>query len=136
MFEPFGQPPHEEDVRACLRKLLTKHHQRLQEAKKNKAPKPTLPRQWMIAPSLPPRIVTTFALRRVRGWPRGISLGPDGYGLGWVSLRDLPRTRQTLLLRLMGGVGPVFQKAMEDVENLPLEAWEKRKGKRNACCEV
>jgi hypothetical protein len=58
--------------------------------------------------------------------PDGIHLGLDGYGLGWVSLRDLPRTRQTLLLRLMSGAGPVFQHALEDLKNLPGDAWEKK----------
>jgi hypothetical protein len=124
-FEPFGRSPEDEQVRACLRKLFTKHHQRIREAIKKKAPTPPLPRQWTIAPSLPPRTAATFALRRPKGWPKGISFGPDGYGLGWVSLRDLPRTRQTLLLRLMGGSGPVFRNALEDLENLPGDAWER-----------
>jgi hypothetical protein len=125
IFEPFGQLPGEEEVHECLRKLFTKQHQRIREAKKNKAPKPPLPRLWTIAPSLPSHIVETFALRQAMEWPQGIFFGPDGYGLAWVSLRDLPRTRQTLLLRLMGGMGPVFRTAVEDLENLPQQAWEK-----------
>jgi hypothetical protein len=129
LFEPFGQSPDDDELRECQRKLFTKHHIRVREARKNKGAKPVLPRQWAIVPSLPPRIAKTFALRRSRGWPRGIFLGPDGCGLGWVSLRDLPRTRQTLLLRLMGGMGPVFRNAIEDLENLPQDAWEKEQAK-------
>jgi hypothetical protein len=125
IFEPFGQSPDELELHECLRKLFTKQHQRIREAKKNKSPRPLLPRLWTIAPSLPPPLVTPFALARVEGWPQGILFGPEGYGLAWVSLRDLPRTRQTLLLRLMGGMGPAFRQAVEDLENLPQEAWEK-----------
>jgi hypothetical protein len=124
MFEPFGQPPDEEEVRECQRKLFTKQHLRVREAKKKQAARPVLPRQWIIAPSLPPRFTGTFGLQPVNGFPQGIHVGLDGYGLGWVSLRDLPRTRQTLLLRLMSGAGPVFRSALEDLKNLPGDAWE------------
>lgn len=40
-----------------------------------------------------------------------------------VVLRDLPATRETLALRLLG-TGPTFRQAVKDLRALPAESWE------------
>jgi hypothetical protein len=45
--------------------------------------------------------------------------------VGFLVLRDLPRTRETLLLRLMGA-GVTLRDAQFDLARLPADAWERR----------
>lgn len=59
------------------------------------------------------------------GWPIGFweSRAIDAFRL--VAIRDLPRTRETLLFRLMGA-GRTWVEAYEDLARLPKQAWERQ----------
>lgn len=52
-------------------------------------------------------------------------LEPVGIQLGWVALSALPKIRETLLLRLILMRGPVYEQALEELDRLPDDAWEK-----------
>ena len=60
----------------------------------------------------------------MRGWPTGFWQLRKPHALGLVVVRDLPRTRDTLMLRLMGA-GPVLREAIAELQRLPDEAWER-----------
>jgi hypothetical protein len=59
------------------------------------------------------------------GWPVGFYEGQAAEALGVVVLRELPRERDTLLLRLMGA-GAVLQEALAELGRLPADAWERQ----------
>ncbi len=63
------------------------------------------------------------ALRRMQKWPAGFYEGPALYNQRLVVLSELPRRRDTLLLRLMGA-GKTLEKAIEELKLLPAESWE------------
>lgn len=125
IFEPFSNIPRMDDVRECLRKLLGKHHHRSMDMKKKGHKSADMPWLWIIAPSLPPGIQQAFVFRASSHWPAGIWLSPKGIQLGWVSLSELPRTRDTLMLRLILVRGRVYEQAREELDGLPDDAWEK-----------
>lgn len=126
LFESFSNMPNENEVRACLRKVFTKQHRRLAEAEKSSLPEPILPKLWIIAPSLRPAHAEAFGLDTKEPWPAGILAAPNGYALGWISLRDLPCSRDTLLLRLLAAAGPIFNAAVKELTLLPKGAIEKQ----------
>lgn len=130
MFEPYTDAPDEEEVKACLRKVFTKHHRRVLEAKKAGDVKITATKCWIIAPSVSASMIRACGLSRNGSWPEGIYEMPSIVGLGWISLRHLPRTADTLSLRLLAGRGRIFEEAMEDIDKLPEGAWEKNLSKQ------
>lgn len=125
IFEPFCDAPDEEEVRGCLRKVLTKHHRRLLEARRAGQSRPLIPRCWIIAPTISAPMIKVCGFQRRKPWPSGIYLMPSIVGVGWVSLRHLAKNKETLSLRLLAGRGPIFEAAMDDIERLPEGAWEK-----------
>jgi len=58
------------------------------------------------------------------GFPHAFLEGREEEQVGLVVLRELPRTRETLLLRLMGA-GEVLQEAAAELGRLPEDAWER-----------
>jgi hypothetical protein len=63
-------------------------------------------------------------MKRVKGWPRGFWAGPRLLAMGVVVLSELPRRRDTLLLRLLGR-GRVLREAIDDLKALPADAKER-----------
>jgi len=125
LFEPFRCTPRLETVRSCVRKLLSLHRARALRAARGGAPRPPFPRLWVLSPGRPYRVIRRFHLRPMRGWPRGFLRSAPALGLRLVVLRDLPRTRETLLLRLLGRHRTMLQ-AVEDLLALPEGAWERQ----------
>lgn len=87
---------------------------------------PPLPMLWVISHQLARGHAKTYGLRGIKAWPRGFFMSAPGYGLGWISLKDLPVVRDTLLLRLMAVDKAVFGRAVKDLLALPEEAIERR----------
>lgn len=58
------------------------------------------------------------------GWPPGVWTRHEADVFGLVIVRDLPRDRSTLMLRLMGA-GAVQAEAIKELERLPDDAWER-----------
>jgi hypothetical protein len=58
-------------------------------------------------------------------FPAGFYEAPEALSVGVVVLRELPRERSTLLLRLMGA-GAVLKEALEELSQLPEGAWERQ----------
>jgi hypothetical protein len=126
MFEPFSTTPTLLDVRACVRKQYTLDHvytrqgaQRLDQAVLS------FPRLWVLSAGRPEIVIAQYELRPMRGWPAGFWHGRPADPLYVVTLRTLPRQRDTLPLRLMGR-GPTFRDAVDDLAALPDDAWERQ----------
>jgi hypothetical protein len=121
MFEPFHDPPGLDEMRACLRKQLTLDHARALEARKRGEPRPPFPRCWVLSAGRPEGVIAGYNLTPMPGWLAGLYEGDPAEATGVVVLRELPRKRSTLLLRLMGA-GAVLRAAIEDLKRLPARA--------------
>ncbi len=125
MFELFRDPPGLEEIRACLRKQLGLDHLRaLQAAASGERPRPPFPRLWVIATGRPERVLGGFGFSPMAGFPSGVYDRFEADAWGVVVLRELPRERETLILRLMGA-GAVLNEALAELDRLPIDAWER-----------
>ena len=125
LIEAFHNPPGEEDVRACIRKQHNLANVRAREAPVGH--KPAFPALWLISAGRPVNIIERYRLRPMatdEGWPEGIWQRDEIDALYLVVLRDLPRTRATLPLRLMGA-GKTLRDASDELARLPKGAWER-----------
>jgi hypothetical protein len=88
-----------------------------------RTPRPPLPMQWILSSGDPKAALAGFRFRPSRS--RGIHDGPPLTWTKIVVISALPRTRDTLLVRLMGA-GQTLQRAIADVRALPRDAPERR----------
>ncbi len=118
-------------MRECLRKQLSWYHElelraaeekrraRLEGAKSPaEAPFPAL---VVISRGRPETVLEEYGCRQRR---QGVYQAVRGLTLWVVVLTELPRTQDTLLLRLLGS-GRVLHEALVDLAELPNDAWEK-----------
>ncbi|WP_437548758.1 hypothetical protein WME97_01085 [Sorangium sp. So ce367] len=134
LFEPFNGTPSLRQVRHCLRKQLTWHHElerRVRSAARSVAPDEdtdTPPQPAVAFPALvvigPGRPETVLDAYRCEPVQAGVYQAVPGLAMRVVVLAELPRTRATLLLRLLGS-GRRFREAVADLAALPRDAWEK-----------
>ncbi|WP_437715127.1 hypothetical protein WMF45_01110 [Sorangium sp. So ce448] len=134
LFEPFHGTPSLRQVRQCLRKQLTWHHElerRARSAARSVAPDEdtdTPPQPAVAFPALvvigPGRPETVLDAYRCEPEQAGVYQAVPGLAMRVVVLAELPRTRATLLLRLLGS-GRRFREAVADLAALPRDAWEK-----------
>jgi hypothetical protein len=69
-------------------------------------------------------VIEGFTLAPMAHWPAGFLEAAPALGLYVVVLRDLPRERDTLLLRLLCA-GAVMNEALRELARLPRTAWER-----------
>jgi len=117
LFEPFHRTPDLSDLKGCLRKQLAFEHAAEMRASRA-TPQSPGPMLWVLSAGRPVAVLRAFAFRRAGGFPRGVYRAPPGLRLGIVVIRELPSTRETLLLRLMGA-GNVLNRAIAEVLALP-----------------
>ncbi|WP_437590229.1 hypothetical protein [Sorangium sp. So ce1000] len=134
LFEPFQGTPGLRQVRQCLRKQLTWHHElerRARSATRSVAPdedadtppQPAVafPALVVISPGRPETVLDAYRCEPVQA---GVYHAVPGLVMRVVVLAELPRTRATLLLRLLGS-GRRFREAVADLAALRRDAWEK-----------
>lgn len=112
LFELFTDPPTREALLACLRKLLQwRHALRKKDAQAE-------PLCWVLCASRPTLALNALGLASAREWPAGV------YTCGWpiavVVLDELPRTRDTVLLRLLGR-DRTRDAALDELSTVPLD---------------
>ncbi len=128
LLEPFRNPPTPTEIRSCLLKLFELHgefqrqarrdEQRLQEA--------DLPRLWILSPTASGPLLDGFrAIVDEENWMRGIYFLADYLRAAVVVIHQLPRTPETLWLRILGK-GTVQKQAISELaslrDNHPLRA--------------
>jgi hypothetical protein len=124
LLEPFHATPGADAVLDCLNKQLTLRRNLVREARKNRRA-PDIPRLWLISVGRPAKVLGGLRFQSLRGWPAGIWQGPPLLHTYVVVLRDLPETRDTLSLRLLGA-GRSFWHAVKELHALPKDTWESR----------
>jgi hypothetical protein len=136
LFEPFHGTPSLRQVRPCLRKQLTWHHELERRARSQRgagstapaaeveASSPltvTFPALVVISPGRPELVLAAYGCQPERP---GVYHAVPGLVMRIVVLAELPRTQETLLLRLLGS-GRLLREALADLDALPEGAWEK-----------
>ncbi|AUX42502.1 uncharacterized protein SOCE26_039350 [Sorangium cellulosum] len=134
LFEPFHRTPSLRLVRQCLRKQLTWHHELERRARAAAGstgldedaaapPQPAVdfPALVIIGPGRPETVLDAYRCEPVQP---GVYHAVPGLVMRVVVLAELPRTRATLVLRLLGS-GRLLREALADLAALPDDAWEK-----------
>jgi hypothetical protein len=132
LFEPFRNTPNLVRVRRCLRKQLTWHGELERRARTTSGvvydeddddPSP-VPFPWLVvmSPGRPETALDVYGCQAVR---KGVYEAVAGLHTRVVVLAELPRTRETLLLRLLGA-GRLLREALADLGATPADAWERR----------
>ncbi|AUX36965.1 MULTISPECIES: hypothetical protein [Sorangium] len=134
LFEPFHRTPSLRQIRQCLRKQLTWHHELERRARSaagsaapdedvDASPQPAVdfPALVVIGPGRPETVLDAYRCEPVQP---GVYHAVPGLAMRVVVLAELPRTRATLLLRLLGS-GRLLREALADLAALPDDAWEK-----------
>ncbi|XXT21134.1 hypothetical protein WME94_06130 [Sorangium sp. So ce429] len=134
LFEPFRSTPSLRQVRRCLRKQLTWHHELERRARSAAGavvpdedadaplqPAVDFPALVVISPGRPETVLDAYRCEPVQA---GVYHAVPGLVMRVVVLAELPRTRATLLLRLLGS-GRILREALADLAALPDDAWEK-----------
>ncbi len=125
LWEFFHRTPTLELVFGCVRELLAWHATRCASARAEGCAPPKLaPPIWLVSSGLPRKARRILRMTRMKGWPKGFYAGPPGDLVRLVVVRELQRTRATVLLRLMGA-GPTLLRAIADIVALPLDAPER-----------
>ena len=120
LLEPFHATPDEGETAACVRKILDFRH-----VLSLRDPPVPLPVMWILSAGRPSLAIEGFGFQPGESWPSGVYRAARLLFVGLVVVSELPRTRETLLLRLFGA-GRVFREAVVELAALP-------PGARRAC---
>jgi hypothetical protein len=124
-FEPFRNPASADEIRSCMAKLFDLHTELNRQAKREEQPKideSSLTRLWILTPTLAATTLESFgAITDVERWRDGVYLMPPGCKTGIIVIHQLPKTPDTLWLRILGK-GKVQQKAIEEINRLDLNS--------------
>ena len=108
LIEPFRNPVDESSIQSCLLKAL------MVRAKQERQGSQSVPYLWILTPTASERILSLFGAVG----EQGMYHLPAGLNAAIVVIHQLPRTRDTLWIRLLGREG--FQKrAIDEVIGLP-----------------
>ena len=122
MVELWSQSPDVTDFHACMRKRYQWHHT-LERRAETSLPLPTL---WLVSAGRPEGLMRDFGLAPGQGAPEGLYVtAAPGLRVRLVVIAELPRARETLLLRLLGSAR-VRRVALRDLAGLPADAWERQ----------
>jgi hypothetical protein len=144
LFEPFRNTPSLPLIRRALCKQLTWHHElerralvaaraaaraagraapNIRAVEPGAGAPEIVPFPWLVVISQgrPNTVIEVYGCKRVSP---GVYEAAPGLQMRVIVLAELPRTRETLLLRLLGA-GPILAAALDDFGALPEDAWEK-----------
>ena len=124
LYEPFRRGPTTGEYRDCQLKRFALDQHRRKSAVERKRPCPPLPWLWFLCARMPPRWLRREVPRRMKDWPVGFYSSPSRSGPRLVVIPELPRTRETFLLRMMGA-GATLRDALTDFRALPDDAPER-----------
>jgi hypothetical protein len=138
IFETYRNTPSLRLGRQCLRKQLTWHHELERRASSGRAARSAtaaapaqedpdvqvtvpFPELVIVSPGRPETLLSAYGFQEVRP---GLHRAVPGLATWVVVLAEVPRTRATLLLRLLGS-GRILREALADLAALPADAWER-----------
>lgn len=106
----------------CLAKQLGVYRRRRRRSRSAPA---EVPPMWLVATDRPKAVLKELLAEPLKGWPAGFyRTKMPALPLHLVTVGELPRVRDTLVLRLMGAK-KVLRDALEELGTLPEAAWER-----------
>ena len=121
MLEPFRNAADIEEICTCLLKALEVRGELHREARRNKTKLPlsSLPLLWILTPTASKTLRAGFGAspQTEKDWPSGIYFLPKNLKTAIVAIHQLPKTPETLWLRLLGR-GGVQKQAIDELEAL------------------
>ncbi len=123
IIEPFRNAVTKSQIRSCMSKLFDVQAELERQAKREKTRirAPDLPWLWILSPTASVPLLNGFkATLDEDNWSRGVYLLGDSFKTALVVIHQLPRTPDTLWLRILGR-GRVQQQAVDELAALPLE---------------
>ncbi|MEQ9554056.1 MAG: flagellar assembly protein H [Coleofasciculus sp. G3-WIS-01] len=121
VFEPFRNAVTPSQIRSCLSKLFDLYAELERRARRDSTSlNPSeLPRLWILTPTASTPLLDSFgALGDEQNWINGLYFLHEAFRTAIVVIHQLPRTPDTLWLRLLGK-GRVQQQAIEEISALP-----------------
>ena len=121
VFEPFRNAVTPSQIRSCLSKLFDLHSELERRARRENTSinDSELPQLWILTPTASSRLLAGFrAINDEPNWLEGIYFMGESFKTAIVVIHQLPRTPETLWLRLLGK-GRVQQQAIEEISALP-----------------
>ncbi|HEY9801554.1 MAG TPA: DUF4351 domain-containing protein [Leptolyngbyaceae cyanobacterium] len=121
LIEPFRNPPSSDEIGDCLLKLLEVKALLRREAKTNKIKlqQSEIPQLWILTPTISKTRLSSFRTIEKEGWLSGVHFLADALRTAIVAIHQLPKTPETLWLRLLGR-GTVQSQAILELQALPL----------------
>ena len=119
LVEAFHQTPSTREILSCIGKQQSIHAELLRTDQK--APLPLL---WIVSSGRPRTSMRELGFTMVPLSTKGVYTAPEGFGLRLVVISSLPKTRETLVLRLLGA-GRTLIDALQELARLPPAAWER-----------
>lgn len=120
LFEVYHNPVRSNHIRECLGKLFDVQENEIRKAKRENREliKENLPILWILTPTISENLLEKFQAVGKENWERGIYFPAAGLCTGIVAIHQLPVTRETLWLRILGR-GGVQAKAIQELKDLP-----------------
>lgn len=121
IFEPFRNAVTSSQIRSCMSKLFDLHADLERQAKRenSRLNESELPKLWILSPTASPLLIDTFrGIPDEENWLPGIYFLGEGFKTAIVAIHQLPRTPETLWLRILGK-GTVQKQAINELAALP-----------------
>ncbi|MBD6614608.1 hypothetical protein FNW02_01665 [Komarekiella sp. 'clone 1'] len=121
LIEPFRNAATIAEIRSCINKLFDIFAEIKRQAKgdKNRIIESELPRLWILSPTASESILNCFRTSiNEENWEVGVNFLGDYLRTAIVAIHQLPCTKETLWLRILGK-GRVQQQAIDELEALP-----------------
>ncbi len=120
ILEPFRNPATPEEICSCLLKALELRAEQQRQAERNttKHYSATIPTLWVLTPTASASLLKGFRAQEEDAWSPGLYFLADTLKTTIVAIHQLPRTPETLWLRLLGR-GRVQLQAIDELETLP-----------------
>ncbi|MGB6294779.1 MAG: DUF4351 domain-containing protein [Rivularia sp. (in: cyanobacteria)] len=120
ILEPFRNAAPADEICDCIIKVLEVKAKLRREAKANntKLQEEKVPKLWVLTPTASQTVLSGFNVNQKEGFPPGIYFLGDNLRSAIVAIHQLPRTSETLWLRLLGR-GRVQEQAIEELQQLP-----------------
>jgi hypothetical protein len=123
LFEPFRNPATVPEICDCLLKLLEVRGELQRETNRNSRnlSDTELPKLWIITPTASVKLLSDFSATLKADWPNGVYFMPQNLRTGIIVIHQLPKTPETLWLRILGR-GNVQKQAIDELEALPVDS--------------
>ncbi|MCL1469250.1 hypothetical protein, partial [Argonema antarcticum] len=104
IFEPFRNAATSDEICDCLLKLLEVRGELRREANRNntRLPETAIPKLWIITPTASNNLLAEFSAISNKNWVTGIYFMGSYLRTAIVAIHQLPRTPDTLWLRVLG----------------------------------